>query len=255
MRIWPSYFVAITLCFVLTRFIELPNRTVTTVDYLLNIPFINGYIGTDYVDGAHWYLTTLVSGIVIYSIILKFKDKTQCCLLMLWLFLIAVLCVLTAKFIGFPKEAFKFVYQLLGGEYIPFLVLGNLLRLIDSKSNVFYTILLGILIIADLYLTMGFFAFVVALFALFITSYALHRKGILLKFKPLVFIGTISYSIYLIHQNIGFIILNNMIAIVGQYYIWMSVLVSLISVTFGFIFYYLVEKPIGILLTRRKQSE
>lgn len=167
MRIWPSYFVAITLCFVLTRFIELPNRTVTTVDYLLNIPFINGYIGTDYVDGAHWYLTILVSGIVIYSIILKYKDKTQCCLLMLWLFSI----------------------------------------------------------------------------------------GILLKFKPLVFIGTISYSIYLIHQNIGFIILNNMIAIVGQYYIWMSVLVSLISVTFGFIFYSLVEKPIGILLTRRKQSE
>lgn len=40
-------------------------------DWILNIFFINGFIGTRYVDGAHWYLTILISFIVIISIAKK----------------------------------------------------------------------------------------------------------------------------------------------------------------------------------------
>ena len=40
LRIWPAYFVAITICFALTRFVELPNRTVSLFEYFLNIPFL-----------------------------------------------------------------------------------------------------------------------------------------------------------------------------------------------------------------------
>ena len=93
LRIWHAYFVAITICFALTRFVELPNRTVSLFEYFLNIPFVNGYIGTSYVDGAHWYLTTLVSGIVIYSVILNFKDKFKYYLLIVWLILIGLFII------------------------------------------------------------------------------------------------------------------------------------------------------------------
>lgn len=121
LRIWHAYFVAITICFALTRFVELPNRTVSLFEYFLNIPFVNGYIGTSYVDGAHWYLTTLVSGIVIYSVILNFKDKFKYYLLIVWLILIGLFYYLSIiKIQGVSNELIQVFFKCLGGNIFLF---------------------------------------------------------------------------------------------------------------------------------------
>lgn len=75
--LWPRYFLAITIIFLLTRLVELPGRTCTFKQYLLNIPFLNGFIGSPFVDGAHWFLRTLLVAFAVYSIITLFSDKTR----------------------------------------------------------------------------------------------------------------------------------------------------------------------------------
>lgn len=255
LRIWPAYFVAITICFALTRFVELPNRTVSLFEYFLNIPFVNGYIGTPYVDGAHWYLTTLVSGIVIYSVILNFKDKFKYYLLIVWLILIGLFYYLsTIKIQGVSNELIQFFFKCIWGEYIPFLVLGNLIRLLENKKDIIYLIIICSLVIIDIFLTMGTLALLIAFWASVVIMYALYSKSFILKSRLIAFIGMISYSIYLIHQNIGFVIINSLVDIAGQYQLWMSIIVSILTIIMGTVFYFCVEKPIAKIISNRRNS-
>lgn len=255
LRIWPAYFVAIIICFALTRFVELPNRTVSLFEYFLNIPFVNGYIGTPYVDGAHWYLTTLVSGIVIYSVILNFKDKFKYYLLIVWLILIGLFYYLsTIKIQGVSNELIQVFFKCIWGEYIPFLVLGNLIRLLENKKDIIYLIIIGSLVIIDIFLTMGTLALLIAFWASVVIMYALYSKSFILKSRLIAFIGMISYSIYLIHQNIGFVIINSLVDIAGQYQLWMSIIVSILTIIMGTVFYFCVEKPIAKIISNRRNS-
>ena len=76
-RLWPCYAIAITITAVVIHIWPLPERMSTLTDWILNIIFVNGFIDTPYIDGAHWYLTTLISFIVISGIAKKIKlDKT-----------------------------------------------------------------------------------------------------------------------------------------------------------------------------------
>lgn len=45
----------------------------TWADCILNLTFINGFMGSPYVDGAHWYLTTFISFTIISGIGKKLK--------------------------------------------------------------------------------------------------------------------------------------------------------------------------------------
>jgi peptidoglycan/LPS O-acetylase OafA/YrhL len=69
--------------------------------------------------------------------------------------------------------------------------------------------------IAVLMLCLGSTIFVnsIKLFILFSIFYATFYFAVsgrlrILKFKPLVYLGGISYSLYLLHQNIGYVIIN-----------------------------------------------
>jgi len=60
-RLWPMYAIAITFTFIVTRILPFPERTVGLFEYIINLSMLNGFIGVSYVDGAHWYITTLIA--------------------------------------------------------------------------------------------------------------------------------------------------------------------------------------------------
>ena len=60
-KLWPAYAICITITFLLSGTGYLPGRAVGLKTYLINLTLLEGVIpGVDYVDGAHWYLTTLL---------------------------------------------------------------------------------------------------------------------------------------------------------------------------------------------------
>lgn len=91
LRLWPVYLCSIVMICIVLYIIPLPGRMVSGKDFIYNVFMINGYIGTPYVDGAHWYLTTLVAFYFIQGILLKARKLENIYCLAIWL-LLDILC-------------------------------------------------------------------------------------------------------------------------------------------------------------------
>ena len=71
--------------YIIVRLFPLPGRTCELKDLLLNEIFLNGFIGTPYVDGAHWYITVLLSAIVIIGILKKMRIENKAYIYLFWM--------------------------------------------------------------------------------------------------------------------------------------------------------------------------
>ena len=207
LKIWPAYMIAITLVFFITRFIELPGRTVNFIEYLLNIPFVNGFIGKPYVDEAHWYLTTLIACLFWACFTLRIHSfKKRQYIYMLWMIVITALflirtCVHNTKLL-------TLTITLLGGEYSIVILCGIFLGRLDHPN---LKNLSGCLMAV---VCIGFiFNWVRALILVILCAivYIAHlQKCSFLASKPIVVLGRQSFETYLIHQNLGYLIMYSL---------------------------------------------
>lgn len=66
-KVYPAYSLIVIISFIIVSFFKLPYRSVKVTDLVLNLLCLNGYLQKPYVDGAHWYITTLLSVVVIWG--------------------------------------------------------------------------------------------------------------------------------------------------------------------------------------------
>lgn len=243
-RLWPTYSLCISITFLFTHLWYLPNRTVKLKDFLLNIFFINGFIGNNYIDGAHWYLTYLISFIFIIGIISLLKQNQQIWIYVLWLILSIIL-----KYIYFDNYILYLLksglYILIGGKYVGYILIGiSIKRLYNSDDKRKLNLMLIIFSIIGIFITS---AVVEGLGAIVLSNavfFSLKEKLKFLKWKPLIYIASISYPLYLIHQNIGYQIMYYFMLYYCEFLYWHA----LIAFIFMFIFASLIdrffEKPI-----------
>ena len=234
LRLWPCYFLCITITFIITKGFPLPGRTVNFFEYFLNILFINGFVNIAYVDGAHWYLTVLISiTIVLYGIShLKISNKMHSYII--WMGVVAVL------------KVFKFnqLANLIGGSYVGIACIGIAIRNIVEKTsnNKWIQLIFISWIYTGIMLGIGYACILIITIPLFMA--VVLKKVKLLENRILVYIGGISYPLYLIHQNISFIIqfyLSKIIGSFNYYYAFISlIVVFVISIIINFY----IEKPI-----------
>ena len=260
--IWPRYFLAITIIFLITRIVELPGRTCTFKQYLLNIPFLNGFIGSPFVDGAHWFLRTLLIAFAVYSIITLFSDKTRD-----WLYvaiLSGMLILAAARFVPSGGSSLINTAKSLASKAVDLvnvrivlIVLGTLI----AKNKWTLPNLISCILIAAILFTVGLskdlnsnanrtmpvtVEYMLDLAGCTaIVWLAFRQKLGFLEWKPLLFIGAISYPLFLLHQNIGFIILRAM----GEYRAWMIVVPMAIVIVFAYLFE-LLGKRIDLLFKK-----
>lgn len=255
-RLWPSYFVAITSCFVVMCFFPLPERSVSFGNYLLNVLFINGFLGKDYVDGAHWYLTTLLGCILCYSIIQKHKQKMRNILYLLWLLLLVIIWLLSVKINSSYGKWIQIVFRVLGGEYAPVMLCGTLMGIHkNQRSKMLYKIVFTTLVLGEVVLFLGTDKIYLLILGTVVVYSATLEKLQILSSPIMVWMGTVSYSVYLIHQNIGYVILNGIRAFWGTYELWMSVAVMGIMFGIGVLLYHSVERKSLKLLGFLKKTE
>lgn len=253
-RLWPTYALCITLTFIITNIWYLPKRTVTFVDYFLNLFFINGYINTPYVDGAHWYLTKIVAAIFVVGIIIKLNLKDEIWAYNAWMLLSLLLQYMEIQNI-YLSLLIHGLSGLIGGTYVGAIVIGMMFRRIMNSringlppsqepkkiSGEILTILFAILY---LFLSKGVMYLAITILSSVVVYLCINNKLKFLNKKIFVFGGTISYSLYLIHQNIAYLIEYYLTQLFGDFNYLFTVLAFIVVVCLGTLIHFYIEEPL-----------
>lgn len=242
-RLYPAYFISITLIMVFLHILYLPGRTVSFKNYILNVLFVSGYIESSYVDSAHWYVFTLVSAIIVLGILKKFYIANKYVSYVGWL----VIGYVVSK-IGFKYT--DILYNFLGGSYIGIICSGvslrNIIEANDKEKNIINQLQWGIVILGGLLYTYIFKDLSSAFFlipSLLIVYCVMKYELNFLQNKFLLTISSVSYSLYLIHQNIGYSIEYTLMINFGKKYLWLYGIVAfLVVVVLSFLIEYFVKR-------------
>ena len=240
-RLYPSYIICVIATYLLVSIFGLEGREVSLKDALINFSLIEGFIpGIKYVDGAYWSLTVEITFYIFIALLL---------------------------YIGFMKYIFEILCLWLVGSIIFFLIVANndhrILEILYQKtiSNYSYLFIAGIsfyflsqkfswrylsLLLSTLifqYVSSDIITFLIVMFLYLMFWGAINQKLKFLSNKLFVFLGSISYSLYLIHQNLGYIILLklNKIGIDNQYVILIPLVISILI---SYLITKYCEKPI-----------
>lgn len=243
-RLWPTYFFSVTITFIVLNFLELPGRTCSFTDYLINIFWLNGYIGVMYVDSGHWYMTTLISFVFVAGIIHMLSRVNYITKIGGIYF-----CYIAWMALAFLTKIFQFnfAYKLIGGSYIGIACIGMILYkyLNEGKehSTKFKDAIIIFISLAYTLITKGFSYIIYVFCATFMLCTAYCCKK-MLESRLLQRLGTASFCIYLIHQNVAYVLEYYMLKAFPMIRFILVGFITLIFVIFcGELINKFVEKP------------
>lgn len=242
-RLYPAYWVCLLTTFLCVQYYGLPGLETSFTDMLVNLTMFQKLVGVPDVDGVYWSLFSewMFYLLMLLLFVTKQMDKI--------LYVGAVWVVL--NFINVNVVQIPAADKLLNLYHGVFFYSGILFYLFVSEQKerkvVLIHLALTFLIALSLYinrswLEVGIVAGIYLVFYLCVTG----RLDFMVN-KVFLFLGTISYPLYLFHQNIGYIIIDQTRDFFGD-----SMLVIVPPIVLSLICAYLIsvfiEQPILRLL-------
>lgn len=246
LSIYLVYVVTILIIYLVSQFGGYGNgRTANLGDMLQNLIFLNQITGAVSVDSAHWYIFYLFV-IFVWMMLLNIVGKEKSCVIISILICLNFLLFSGSLILTESARSICYLaYRLMGSKYLGMLLVGYIWRLYENKKNKSFLLVWGINIcilglesIASnrLYLIMIPCAICV------VGVFYYNVFAFLAKQRVFILLGDASLSIYLLHQNIGYLLINKMKVIIGYY---PSAIIVLLSMTIvGISFFIVIEKPI-----------
>jgi peptidoglycan/LPS O-acetylase OafA/YrhL len=236
-RLYPIYWVAVLTTYVFILCFGLEGRETDLYDALLNLVMFHEYFRVPHVDGVYWSLTVELTFYFWIFVLYLFNksDKAD-------LYAIPILLISITSFSGlvhYPGE----IYKLFILKSIPFFTAGIcFFKIKNTRENyqTYVALILSLLATIPIYGLEYFYVFIgmFLLFYLLITDFLKFLNN-----KYFIYLGGISYSLYLLHQNIGYIIINEMY----KYQLpgWLAISSALFAtISLSIIFTYKIERPI-----------
>lgn len=236
LRLYPSYVLCISIIAILLYFLPLAGRTITVKDFILNLFWINGYIGTPYVDGAHWYLPILISVIIVFAAFHTFKVDHSVLSYIGWLCLILIV----------KKMNLNIVSRFLAGSYAGIACASiSLKRFLETthRKEQLKWVGLGIISCLFLLITLGLPQLIELIITIPLIYCVMNRRLSVLEIPVLRFFGEISYPLYLIHQNVSYIVITQITLALGRYVFGIEFIAFGLVLVLSIIIYRLVEHP------------
>jgi len=214
-RLYPAYWFCCTLTFLTIVAAGAPYFHASLSRYLVNMTMLNSVIKVEAIDGAYWSLFVELRFYGLVMLLLLFRQAARMEIFLgLWL----ILCIVTSGF-GIRRLPWFII-----PEYAPYFVAGAVFYLIwKHGSSPYRGTLVGAsfalsamrvaLETADYavyYKTSFSAAASVTLVAVFFAAFMAISSRLTSRFASPVYIwlGVLTYPLYLLHQFIGFIIFN-----------------------------------------------
>lgn len=205
-RLWPAYLCAGLITYVAVHGMGLPGRDVTPAQALWNVTMLHDLLGAPSIDPVYWSLQ--VELIFYFWMFLAYRTGALRHIgVWLWVALLPTVAYLISSML-FHHELSYLLGTLLLVRYAPFFVIGIAAYRVRARG----------LHIADLALiacatatAAAYLAPVDGLLAVGVSLVLLALARGRLRWiasGPLVFAGTIAYTLYLVHQNIGYIVIR-----------------------------------------------
>ena len=203
-RLYPVYWASLIITFATLFIFTLPGREQYFNTFLANFMMIHEYFGYQHIDGSYWTLTLeLAFYFWVLTIFCFGQIKNIEKILLFW--------TITAAFLTFyfynlnitPQTQSFFILK-----YVNFFAAGVCFYKYKEKSESIWTHFLISAAIFSVYLSYPINSFILLSLFFLVFSLIIKNKLRFLGHRSLVYIGTISYSLYLLHQNIGYVIIN-----------------------------------------------
>lgn len=225
-RLFPAYWCAVAVTFVITHALALPQKTVTLSQALANGFMIHGLFGVPHVDGVYWTLEIELLFYLQMFLLFRASRLARAAQFIGALLALHVLYVTLARHAGI--ELSWTLSHLLILVYLPWFGLGiAIYQMVHNAAGVGPPrgLALAAMALASLAYAQGPWICLLAVcLALAVWAAA---SGYLpwLRHPLLVWLGAISYPLYLVHENIGWAVQLRVIQVGGSTDV--SVLVAL----------------------------
>lgn len=246
-RLYPTYWIAAIFTGFLLFIFGLSGKEVSISEFFVNLTMLQYGLQIPSVDGVYWSLFhELMFYFLMAASFSVVRSKHFLLFSVFWL----------ALSLGNFYYHVKGVSLLLNLSYTPLFLGGiyfyKLNNEAKSKINTFFPIICYAVyfiiidahaerVFAERLIVLGFFVL------FYLNSFDLLK---FIAIKPLIFLGNISYALYLVHQNMGYIVLNKLYAYFGAHQGLIFIPIALSIGVAYFITEYL-EKPLGKYFRKR----
>jgi peptidoglycan/LPS O-acetylase OafA/YrhL len=274
-RLYPAYWFCLTITFLVILAWGSPVFKATTGQYFINLTMLQRLVGIGHIDWVYWTLLVEIKFyflIALYLIARSFKNFSINYLIYGWLLLSCL-----PHLINFQSSVpLKAIYFVLALDYSPCFIAGMLFYKIFSDGNkpVYNAALMACLALSiangmvyrqelEAYYSTGFSATVITavIVSFYLFMYLISIKKLNAINSPaLLKVGILTYPLYLIHQNIGFILFNNLGHTINKYVLLTATIVFMVA--FSYFITRFVEAPLAhflknklsVLFTRAEKS-
>lgn len=230
-RIYPTYWFCLAMTFMVITYFGLAGREVSISEASLNILMFHHIFNVNNVDGVYWSLQAELAFYLICTISYMFKRIS-----LSYILIFVISATTLSKFFHSALYSHFLLFKL---EYLPVFLIGVVLA--DKKTSIKERIFIKFFSIFTIWILFGIKTALLLVCLSIIFQVIIRTDTHLINNKYLLFIGTISYPLYLIHQNIGYVIINELRSI-GVSSLAAIFLTSLISVFLSYIIHIRIEK-------------
>lgn len=205
-RLYPAYWTALMLTFVVVSLAGLPGRQVSMSDALINLSMVQFWFRVPHVDPVYWTLSLELSFYAIMLILYCLRLLPHIESLAAGWLMMMILTAIAKRYLGLSVPDQMEVSLLL--EYANLFIAGMMFYLMRKQGGSLKRWLLIACCLAAQWIASSQESTLIV--GVFLVTFYLVVKGYLslLACRPLIFLGTISYALYLIHQNIGYVIIR-----------------------------------------------
>ncbi|MES9971382.1 MAG: acyltransferase [Candidatus Thiodiazotropha sp.] len=235
-RLYPVYWASLISTFLIVSIFGLDGREVGFSEFIVNFTMLQEFINVESVDRVYWTLSIELTFYFLMFLLFFFRQLQN---VENWLLVIVCLAILYGSQIIFIPDIIKKIFIL---KFIGFFASGICFyKIWASQSSVKTYLLLSLAFIANI-CVYGENMILTLVLIYLVFSIAISGYFKIFTTRPLLFLGSISYSLYLVHQNIGYVAINYFYSLSMDPLICIVLAIS-ITILISTVLTLLIEKP------------